>query len=50
MFGRNNQRRPRTPSPHQKQMRFFIGLFVLIIILTTIALILLLNWQQLVAH
>lgn len=33
MFSRENQRPKRSPSPHQKQMRFFTILFVTLIAL-----------------
>ena len=45
-----NQRRKRSPSDHQKRIRFFIGLFLFLIGLATIGLLLLMNWEQLFTH
>jgi hypothetical protein len=50
MFRSNNQRRKRKASPHQKQMRFFTGLSVFLIIVATIGVFLLLNWNSLIPH
>jgi F0F1-type ATP synthase membrane subunit c/vacuolar-type H+-ATPase subunit K len=40
MFGKGNQGRKRNPSQHQKQMRFFTGLFLFL----AVALIVLIFW------
>lgn len=50
MFGRNNPTRKRTPSDHEKRIRFFTGLFIFLIIIGTIGLFLLINLQQLTHH
>jgi len=40
----------RTPSPHQKRIRFLTGMFVFIIIAVTVGLLLLVNRSSLAAH
>jgi hypothetical protein len=50
MFRRNNLRPKRTPSDHEKRIRFFTVLSILVVILVTTGLLLLINWQQLPHH
>jgi hypothetical protein len=50
MFRRTNQTRKRTLSDHEKRIRFFTWLSVLIVIVFTIGLFLLINLQQIVHH
>ena len=50
MFRRTNQTRKRTPSDHQKRIRFFTWLSIFIAIVFTIGLFLLINLQQLIRH
>ena len=50
MVQKGNQRRKRSLSPHQRQIRFFIGLSVFLVIVGVIGLFLLLNWNSLAAH
>jgi hypothetical protein len=50
MSRRTNQRPKRSPSDHQKRIRFLTGLFLVLIILVTIGLFLLINLQQLFPH
>jgi len=47
---KGNQRRKRKPSAHQKQIRFFIGLFITIIVLATILLICFANQRSFSHH
>ena len=50
MFQKNNPRPKRTPSDHEKRIRFFTVLSIVLIIVVTLGLFLLINWQQLFAH
>ena len=50
MFRRTNQTRKRTPSDHEKRIRFFTWLSILIVTLFTIGLFLLINLQQIIRH
>jgi hypothetical protein len=50
MFRRANQTRKRTPSDHEKRIRFFTWLSILLVIVFTIGLFLLINLQQIVHH
>jgi hypothetical protein len=50
MFQRNNPRPKRTPSDHEKRIRFFTVLSIFLIIVVTTGLFLLINLQQLFAH
>ncbi len=50
MFRRANQTRKRTPSDHEKRIRFFTWLSILLVILFTIGLFLLINLQQIIRH
>jgi hypothetical protein len=50
MFRRNNPRPKRSPSDHQRRIRFLTGLFLFLIILATIGLFLLINLQQIFPH
>jgi hypothetical protein len=50
MFRRTNQTRKRTPSDHEKRIRFFTWLSILIVIVFTIGLFLLINLQQIIRH
>jgi len=50
MFRKDKQMNKRTPSPHQKQIRFFTGLSILIIIIITILIFVLANHSSLPIH
>jgi hypothetical protein len=50
MFRRNNLRPKRTPSDHEKRIRFLTGLSILVVILVTTGLFLLINLQLLLHH
>jgi hypothetical protein len=50
MFRKENQREKRNLSPHQKQIRFFIGLSLFIIIALTILLFWLANRSSFGIH
>jgi hypothetical protein len=45
-----NQRPKRSPSDHEKRIRFLTGLSLFVIVLATIGLFLLINLQQLFPH
>jgi hypothetical protein len=50
MFRRTNQTRKRTPSDHEKRIRFFTWLSIVLVILVTTGLFLLINLQQIIRH
>jgi hypothetical protein len=50
VFDNGKRPRKRKLSPHQRQIRFFIGLSIFLIIVATIGVFLLLNWNSLAAH
>jgi hypothetical protein len=50
VFDKENRPRQRRLSPHQRQIRFFIGLSVFLIIVATVGVFILFNWSSVTGH
>jgi len=50
MFGRKKPLRKRTPTDHQRRIRFLTGLSIVLVILATIGLFVLINLSQYRVH
>jgi hypothetical protein len=50
VFDKGNRPRQRRLSPHQRQIRFFIGLSLFLIIVATVGVFILFNWSSVTGH